>query len=165
MTFVAYALIVAVAVQRLAEVAWARHNTRKLIARGARESGAGHYPFIVLLHAAWLGAIAVLLPRPITIYAVPLALFILLQVGRVWVLTSLGSFFTTRIISLPGAPLVRRGPYRFARHPNYLVVIGEVLVFPLVFGEIAVAVVFSVFNAFLLAWRIRVEDAALAVRR
>jgi methyltransferase len=165
MTLVAYALIIAVAVQRLVEVAWARRNTRKLIARGALESGAGHYPFIVLLHTAWLGAIAVLLPHPITIYAAPLALFILLQAGRVWVLTSLGSSFTTRIISLPGAPLVRRGPYRFVRHPNYLVVIGEVMVFPLVFGEIAVAVVFSVINAILLAWRIRVEDAALAVRR
>lgn len=165
MTAVAYGLVLAVTVLRLAEVVWARHNTRKLIARGARESGAGHYPFIVLLHAAWLGAIALLLPRPATIYAVPLALFILLQACRVWVLTLLGSSFTTRIISLPDAPLVRTGPYRFVRHPNYLVVMGEVLVFPLVFGEIAVAVVFSVINALLLAWRIRVEDAALAIRR
>jgi methyltransferase len=154
-----------VAAGRLAEVAWAQRNARNLFARGAYEVGAGHYPLIVALHAAWLIAIAALLPRPVVIHAGPLVLFFLLLVGRAWVLTSLGSFFTTRIITLPDAPLVRRGPYRFVNHPNYLVVIGEILVFPFVFGEIAVAVTFSILNAILLYWRIHVENAALAARR
>ena len=165
MSALAYALILAVAVERLAEVAWARHNTKNLLTRGAHEAGAGHYPLIVLLHAAWLIAIAMLLPQPASIHAGPLVLFLLLLIGRAWVLTSLGAYFTTRIITLPDAPLVRRGPYRFLKHPNYLVVIGEILVFPLIFGEVAVAIVFSILNAILLYWRIHVEETVLAARR
>jgi methyltransferase len=88
-----------------------------------------------------------------------------LQVGRVWVIATLGPNWTTRIITLDGAPLVRSGPYRFVRHPNYLIVAGEIAVLPLVFGEISVCLVFSALNAALLFWRIRQEDAALSVRR
>lgn len=165
MKAIAYAIIFAVAAERLAEVAWSRHNTLKLRALGAKESGAGHYPLIVLLHTAWLGTIALVLPTPTDIAIAPLGLFILLQACRVWVLASLGPYFTTRIITVPGAPLVRRGPYRVLRHPNYLVVVGEILLLPLVFGELAVAVVFSILNALLLYWRTRVEDAVLAPRR
>ena len=113
----------------------AQHRT--LMARGAVEIGAKHYPLIVLLHAAWLLAIIALLPRPTAIHWGLLALFVVLQGLRVWVLATLGPYWTTRIISLPGAPLVRRGPYRFLRHPNYMVVAGEILVLPLVFGESA----------------------------
>jgi len=165
MSLIAYAIIAAVAVQRLAELAWARHNTTRLLAQGAVETGARHYPLIVLLHVSWLGAITLLLPRPAAIFAVPLALFVLLQFARLWVLASLGPFFTTRIVTLPGAPLVRKGPYRFVRHPNYLVVAGEIATLPLVFGEPMVAIVFSIGNAALLAWRIRVEERALTPRR
>jgi methyltransferase len=165
MRAIAYAIILAVAVERLVEVAWSRRNTRKLLAQGAAESGAGHYPLIILLHIAWMGTIALALPTPAAISIVPLGLFLVLQACRAWVMVSLGPYFTTRIISRPGEPLVSGGPYRILRHPNYLVVVGEVLLLPLVFGEIAVAGVFSILNALLLAWRIRVEDAALAPRR
>jgi len=162
---IAFGVIVAVALQRLLEVVWAEHNTRKLRSQGAIEAGASHYPFIIALHTVWLIAMVIFLPQPPVIYAVPLVLFLVLQLCRAWVLVTLGPFFTTRIVTLPGAPLVCSGPYRFVRHPNYVIVAGEILALPLVFGEVRVAIVFSLLNAAMLAWRIRVEDAALAARR
>ena len=93
-----------------------------------------------------------------------LGVFVVLQGLRLWVLASLGPLWTTRIITLPGAPLVRRGPYRFLRHPNYAVVVAEIAVLPLVFGAWRIALVFSLLNLALLAWRIRVEQQALAPR-
>jgi methyltransferase len=153
-----------VAAERLFELIHASRNTRLLLAQGATEFGAGHYPLIVLLHAAWLVAIFAFAPRDLPPVWVWLGLFIVLQAVRAWVLLTLGPYWTTRIISLPQAPLVRRGPYRFLRHPNYAVVIGEIAVLPLVFREIDVALIFSALNLALLAWRIRVESETLAVR-
>jgi methyltransferase len=158
-------ILALVAIQRLVEIVYAERNTRALLARGAVEVGRGHYIFIVLLHAAWLTAIVLLLPPDATIHWIWLGLFILLQLGRVWVIATLGPYWTTRIITLDAAPLVRKGPYRFVRHPNYLVVTGEIAVLPLAFGEVWVAVVFTILNAAMLAWRIRAEDQALAARR
>jgi len=159
------AIIVAlVAVERIAELVRARRNTRALLARGGIEVGAGHYPLLVLLHGAWLTSL---------LYAVPtdtvpawgwLGAFVLLQALRLWVLASLGPYWTTRIITLPGAPLVRSGPYRFLRHPNYVVVVAEIAVLPLVFGAWRIALVFSALNLALLAWRIHLEQQALAPR-
>jgi len=161
----AYIIIALVVVQRLAELVYAERNTKNLLARGAVEVGRAHYPLIVLLHAAWLIAIVALLPPNPPINFILLGIFIVLQALRVWVLATLGPYWTTRIITLPGAPLVRRGPYRLLRHPNYTVVIGEIAVLPLVFGEIWVAVLFTILNAAILWWRIRHENEALAVRR
>jgi len=160
-----YAILVLVALQRLVEVVYAERNTRALLARGAMEVGRAHYPLIVLLHAAWLVAIVLLLPANATIHWIPLALFVALQLARVWVIGTLGPYWTTRIITLEGAPLVRQGPYRFVRHPNYLVVAGEIAALPLAFGEVYVAIAFTLLNAAMLAWRIRQEDTALASRR
>ena len=160
-----YLILLLVALQRLIEVVYAERNTRALLARGAVEIGRAHYPLIVLLHAAWLTAIVLLLPQDATIHWIPLALFVLLQLARVWVIATLGPYWTTRIISLESAPLVRKGPYRFVRHPNYLVVAGEIAALPLAFGEIPVAIVFTLLNAAMLWWRIRQEDRALAGRR
>ncbi len=160
-----YIILFLVAVQRLVEVVYAERNTRALLARGAVEVGRAHYPLIVALHAVWLTSIVLLLPRDATIHWWALALFIALQLARVWVLATLGPYWTTRIITLDAAPLVRRGPYRFVRHPNYLVVAGEIAALPLAFGEINVAIVFTLLNAAVLAWRIRQEDQALAARR
>jgi methyltransferase len=161
----AYFIIGAVALQRLLELLYAERNTRRLLARGAVEISRAHYPLLVLLHIAWLAAIALLLPSPPVIHWLALGIFLLLQGTRIWVIASLGPYWTTRIITLPGAPLSRRGPYRFLRHPNYAVVAGEIAILPLVFGEIWVAVAFSAANALMLWWRIRQEDAALAPRR
>jgi methyltransferase len=158
-------IVALVALQRLAELLYAARNTARLRRRGAVEHGRHHYPLFVALHASWLVAILVSVPADEGIAWPPLALFILLQLARLWVVATLGRYWTTRIITLPEAPLVRRGPYRFLRHPNYLVVVGEIALLPLVFGAWRIALAFSLLNLALLAWRRRVEDAALAPRR
>ena len=160
-------LVLLVAMQRLAETLYAARNTKALLARGAIETGSKHYPLILLLHGGWLAAIfaaVAMTPEPV-VHSLPLVLFLVLQAARIWVIATLGPYWTTRIITLPGAALVKKGPYRFVQHPNYLVVAGEIAVFPLVFGEIWIAVIFSVLNALVLFWRIRVENEALATRR
>jgi len=158
-------LIAVVAVARLAELVYATRNTRALLAQGGVEIGRNHYVMIVLLHALWLASLWIFVPADAAISWPWLAVFVILQGLRVWVIASLGRFWTTRIVTLPGAPLVRRGPYRFVRHPNYLVVAGEILVLPLVFGAWRIALVFTLLNLAILAWRIRVEEQALAPRR
>jgi methyltransferase len=158
-------IVLVVAVLRLAELIYAARNHKRLLAAGGREVGAGHYPLFVLLHGGWLVALFVLVPADAPIYLVPLALFVALLAGRAWVILTLGRYWTTRIVTVPGAPLVRAGPYRLVRHPNYVIVIGEVAILPLVFGAWQIALVFSLLNAALLRYRIRVEDAALAERR
>lgn len=160
-----YIILALVVIQRLIEIFYAERNTKVLRARGAVEVGRGHYPLVVLLHATWLTAIVLLLRPDATIHWIPLAFFFVLQLVRLWVIASLGPYWTTRIITLEGAPLVRSGPYRFVRHPNYLVVAGEIALLPLAFGEPAVAAAFTVLNASMLAWRICEEDAALSGRR
>ena len=139
----------------------AERNTRRLLGSGASEVGRGHYPFIVAVHAGWLVTLWLLGPGP-PIQLLPLALFIALQAARVWVIVSLGDRWTTRIIVVPGAPLVRSGPYRWIDHPNYLIVIAEIAVLPLVFGLPAVALLFSLLNGIVLWIRIREENKALA---
>jgi methyltransferase len=158
-------VVALVALQRLAELIYAARNTRRLRRRGAVEHGRGHYPLFVALHGLWLIAILVAVPADASIDWLPLALFVLLQLARLWIVATLGPYWTTRIITLPGAPLIRNGPYRFLRHPNYLVVIGEIALLPLAFGAWRIALVFSLLNLALLAWRRRVENAALAPRR
>ncbi len=164
-TALAYAVLALVALQRLSELPLSARNTKALRARGAVETGAGHYPLIVGLHVLWLAAIVVFLPHPTPFYWPLLAVFALFQLLRLWVIRALGVFWTTRIISVPGAPLVTTGPFRYLRHPNYLAVAGEILFLPLAFGEWMVAIIFSILNAGLLLWRIREEDAALSTRR
>jgi methyltransferase len=158
-------LVGLVALQRLAELAWAARNTRALRRAGAVEHGRGHYPLFPLLHAAWLIAILLAVPADAAPSPPALALFLVLQALRIWVILSLGRFWTTRVLTLPGAPLVRRGPYRLMRHPNYAIVAAEIALLPLVFGAWRIALVFSALDLALLLWRIRIEEAALAPRR
>ena len=160
MTWPAYLILSLVTLQRLGELVLAERNTRRLLARGAFEVGRGHYPVIVALHAVWLATLWVLGPG-LPIHLVPLLLFVALQAARAWVVTTLGERWTTRIIILPCAPLVRAGPYRWVDHPNYLIVIGEIAVLPLVFGLPVVSLVFSLMNAGVLWIRIREENKAL----
>ncbi|WP_426028446.1 isoprenylcysteine carboxyl methyltransferase family protein [Brevundimonas sp. TWP2-3-4b2] len=154
-----------VAAQRLWELRLADRNTRQLLAEGAVEIGAGHYPLFIILHASWLAGIAIVTPWTMVPNLRWLVLYVLLQFGRLWVISTLGRFWTTRIITLPGAPLATRGPYRFVRHPNYVVASLEILVLPLVFGQVWIALAWSVANALLVTWRIRIEDRALLERR
>ena len=156
------ALIAFLLLQRGAELLVARRNTRRLLAQGAVEHGAGHYPLIVAMHAAWLAAICVWgWSNPV--HPGWLAAFVVLQGLRVWVLASLGPRWTTRIIVLD-APLVARGPYRWMSHPNYAVVIAEIIVAPMVLGLWGVAALFTILNACVLTIRIRAESRALARR-
>ena len=161
MNLFAVAILGYVTLERLAELLFADRNTKRLKARGATEHGAGHYPLIVAVHAAWLVTLWFLArdraPDPFW-----LALYVLLQVARLWVLSTLGPRWTTRIIVLPGEDLVKEGPYRFLNHPNYWVVAGEIAVLPLVFGLPWVALIFTMLNAAVLAIRIREENRALS---
>jgi len=161
----AYAILAFVVIQRLAELAYAQHNTRALLARGAVEIGRAQYPLFVALHAAWLISVALALPKAPSIHWAALAGYVVLELLRAWTMWSLGPYWTTRIVTLPDAALVRRGPYRFLRHPNYVIVTGEIALLPLIFGELWVAAIFSLLNAMLLFWRIREEESALAPRR
>ncbi len=160
-----YVVIGLVALQRLAELAWSRRNEQRLRVAGAVEIGRGHYPFFILLHGAWLVAILLFVPPETVPDPMLLAVFLILQILRVWIIASLGRFWTTRILTLPSEPLVRNGPYRWLRHPNYVVVVGEIAVLPLAFGALSIALIFSAANLILLAVRIRAEEAALAPRR
>jgi len=159
-------LVVAlVALSRLAELAWAARNARNLRARGAVEHGAAHYPLFILLHAAWLGSLLLFVPWDAPVVWPFLALVIALQFFRLWVIWSLGPYWTTRVFTVADEKLVRRGPYRWLDHPNYLGVVAEIAALPLAFGAWSIALVFSLLNAALLLWRIRVEDRALGIRR
>ncbi|MFZ2003860.1 MAG: isoprenylcysteine carboxylmethyltransferase family protein [Stellaceae bacterium] len=156
-----HAVLAFVALQRGCELVLAATNTRRLLRQGAVEIDRADYKWFVLLHAAWLAALLVFVPAATPPNLPLLALFCALQAGRIWVIASLGRRWTTRLIVLPGAPLVTHGPYRWVSHPNYLIVLGEVAILPLAFAAVAIAVGFSACNVALLARRIRREERAL----
>ena len=158
-------IVLAVAAQRIAELQYAKRNTARLLAEGGVEAGAGHYPLFFLIQGGWLIALLLLTPATAPISWPLLVLFVLLQAARVWVIATLGRFWTTRVITVPDAPLVTAGPYRWVRHPNYLVVAAEIVVLPLVFGQVWIAIVAGTATALLLRHRIAVEDRSLAGRR
>ena len=154
------ALLAFVTFQRLSELPVARRNTARLLAAGAHEVAPGHYPLVVALHATWLATLWWLAP-PHPIQLPFLALFFIVQLGRIWTLRTLGTRWTTRIIIMPGEQLVARGPYKYLNHPNYAVVIAELALLPLVFGLWQVALIFTILNAIVLTIRIRAENLAL----
>ena len=157
-------LLGVVTAEQLAELYLARRNTAALLAQGAVEVAPEHYPAIVLMHALWLGSLWIF-GAARAVAPIWLAIFLSLQVLRVWVLMTLGPRWTTRIILLPGAPLATNGPYRFLSHPNYLVVVGEIAALPLCLGLPWLALIFSAANAILLSVRIRAENLALHASR
>lgn len=160
-----YVVLALVTLQRIIELAYSSRNTKRLLLCGAREFGASQYPLFILLHSAWVLTMALTIPRDAPPNLTLLSAFALLQAVRLWIVLSLGLYWTTRVITLPDAPLVRTGPYRYLRHPNYAVVFAEIALLPLAFGAVAQAVAFSIFNGILLAWRISIEESALAPRR
>jgi len=157
----AIALLLFVTLQRFVEFIWDWQNTHRLRAAGGVEFGGVHYPAMMLVHASWLAGLWVLgYDQPVaTGYAV---VFLLLQIGRYWVLATLGRRWTTRVIVLPGAPLIERGPYRLMRHPNYAIVAGELTLVPLALDLPVYALVFLVLYAGAAYLRIQVENSALA---
>jgi methyltransferase len=156
-----HAVLCLVLLQRAGELALAAGNTRRLRALGAIEIDAAGYPWFVALHSVWLASLFLLAPADTAPSWPLLGLYAGLQCGRLWVIASLGHRWTTRILVLPGAPLLRAGPYRWVRHPNYLIVIAEIALLPLALGAVAIALFFSAANLVLIARRIRIEDAAL----
>ncbi len=155
-----YAIMVFVTLQRLSELIIARRNTARLLVAGAHEAGASHYPVMVAMHTAWLAALWFTVgDRPVSMPL--LLLFAVLQLMRIWVLATLGSRWTTRIIVTQDAALVNKGPFRFLRHPNYAVVTAEIAVLPLTFGLIWIAALFTLLNAAMLYVRIGAENRAL----
>ena len=160
-------LVAAVAAGRLIELRIAERHRRSLLARGGFEAGAGHYPWMVALHTAFLFSCPLevwLLGRPFLPFLAASMLVLLLGAValRWWVIATLGERWTTRILILPGAPPVAGGPYRVLRHPNYLAVVTEIAALPLVHTAWITALAFSVLNIWLLRVRIRAEEAALA---
>ncbi|WP_296640239.1 isoprenylcysteine carboxyl methyltransferase family protein [Roseinatronobacter sp.] len=155
--------LVFIIAQRLSELVIAKRNTTRLLAQGATEHGAAHYPAMVAMHSAWIVALVVFgWNNPVSWPW--LAVFAVLQVFRLWILVTLGPRWTTRIIVLP-EPLVARGPFRFMHHPNYALVVAEIIVASMVLGLVWVAALWTVLNAAMLWVRIRAEDRALAPLR
>ena len=154
-----------VLLQRGAEELYSQYNTSRLIARGGHEEGRDYYPVVAVAHLAWIAAIFLLIAPTAPVVWPALALFLVLQPVRYWVIGTLGPYWTHRIITLPAAPTVRRGPYRLLRHPNYAVTLAETLLLPLAFGAVALAIIMTAIWAAVIRYKISLEDRALAARR
>ncbi|MFF5994946.1 isoprenylcysteine carboxylmethyltransferase family protein [Lysinibacillus sp. KU-BSD001] len=160
--FVLFSIVI---MQRLLELVIAKRNEKRMLAKGAYEAGASHYPFMILLHVSFFVSLLVevlyfdLTPSPI--FGWLLVLFLCTQALRVWCLTSLGEFWNTRIMILPGANVVAKGPYVYMRHPNYLVVSLEIALLPFMFEAYVTAICFTILNGIMLSVRIPTEEKAL----
>jgi len=160
MSFPAALFLLFIVAQRIGELFLAKRNTRRLLQKGAVEVGGRHYPVMVALHTGWVLALVLFgYNQPV---AWPwLLVYAVLQIFRLWILATLGERWTTRIIIID-EPLVRSGPFAFVNHPNYILVVLEIFVAPMVLGLFWVAAVFSILNAAMLAQRISVEERALS---
>ena len=165
-----YALVAVIVVQRLLELRVAARNLRWALANGGREYAPEHYPMMVALHGAWIAAL--LLEgtlggdAPSSLWWLWLGLFVVAQVGRYSVITTLGRYWNTRIVIVPGGKRIQRGLYRYFSHPNYIVVALEIAVAPLIFNAWVTALVFTLLNAaLLLLVRIPAEERALETYR
>ena len=161
-----FSIVISIVIlQRLIELLIARRNEKWMLSQGAFEAGAAHYPIMVTMHVAFFISFlleVVVLGRSLSpFWMVLLGIFLLTQMARIWCLLSLGKFWNTKIIILPGADVVRRGPYRWLRHPNYLIVSMELLVLPLLFGAYFTAILYSLLNVWMLSVRIPAEEKAL----
>lgn len=159
-----YSILVFVIVQRLVELLIAKRNEKSLLAKGAYEVGATHYPLMILMHVSFFISLLIevtyfkSIPEP---HYVWIFIFFILQLLRVWCLVSLGTFWNTKIIILPGANVIMKGPYAYIRHPNYLVVCLEIAVLPLMFQAYVTAICFTILNLAMLSVRIPTEEKAL----
>ncbi|GAE37619.1 isoprenylcysteine carboxyl methyltransferase family protein [Halalkalibacter akibai] len=160
-----YLFIALVIIQRVIEVVIANRNAKWIKAQGGYEVGKAHYKYIVALHGVFFLSLLVevsLVNKSFMLWSIiPLVFFLVAQVGRVWALSSLGRFWNTRIMVLPGAKVVAKGPYQYLRHPNYAIVITELACLPLIFQAYWTAIIFTVLNAVILTTRIKVEERAL----
>lgn len=151
--------------QRGLEEVYSSTNTKRLLAEGAQEAGAQFYPVVATAHLGWIASLFLLISPNANITWPLLIIYVLLQGVRYWVIGSLGRYWTHRIITLDSAPLVRRGPYKYIRHPNYVITLIETMLLPLAFGAWGLALIMTAIWAAVLHYKILLEDAALAKRR
>lgn len=149
--------------QRITELIVAKRNEQWLRAQGAIEYGKEHYPLIVLLHTAFL--VSLMVEYYYTGNSEPnyvlLGIYLALMAAKVWVISSLGKYWNTKILRVHATPLVNKGPYKFVKHPNYIIVVCEIAIIPLVFHLYYTAIIFSILNALMLIKRIKEENKAL----
>ena len=166
LSWVLAGFLVIVAAQRIAELVISARHARRVRSRGAREFGAGHFPFIVTVHVLFFVCLAAevvfLGARPGSAWPLWLALWLGAQALRYSAISALGERWNVRVLVLPGEPLVRSGPYKFLRHPNYVAVVTELIAASLLFGAWRTAIVITTLNAIALRIRIRAEENALA---
>src|SRR5436190_17407170 len=148
--------------QRGLEELHSARNTRQLLADGGREAGREYYPVVAVTHLAWIASIFFLIPSDAPIVWPLLVLYLLLQVARYWIIGTLGPYWTHRIITLEAAPIIKGGPYKWVRHPNYLVTVLETLLLPAVFGEPALGAIMAAIWSAVLYYKILLADPALA---
>ncbi|QFF99764.1 isoprenylcysteine carboxyl methyltransferase [Psychrobacillus glaciei] len=160
-----FIIIFLVIIQRITEVFIAKQNEKKMLAQGAYEVGASHYPYMVTLHVSFficLIAEVLVFNRGISpLFPLFFLIFLIVQALRIWCLRSLGSFWNTKIIILPGAHVVTKGPYLYLKHPNYVVVCIEIALLPLIFQAYITAICFTLLNLAMLSVRIPLEERAL----
>ena len=158
-------MICFIVIQRFIELMIAQRNERQLKSQGAMEFGAAHYPWIVLLHTCFFIVLTlevVTLHRELSsLWMIWLSLFVLAQLGRMWVIQTLGSHWNTKIIVLPHSEVIVKGPYKYVKHPNYIIVATEILVISLLFNAHITAILFSLLNAWMMGVRIPLEEQAL----
>lgn len=151
--------------QRLSELAVAKRNEQWMKSKGAIEFGQGHYPAMVMIHSAFFVVYileVIFFKKGLSDYwPILFALFLVTQVMRVWALASLGRFWNTKVIILPGAEVIKKGPYKIIKHPNYLIVTVELIVIPLMFKAYYTLVIFTLLNILILSIRIPAEERAL----
>lgn len=157
----AYIILGLVVLQRVSELYLSKRNTKLLLAEGSVEYYPGHYPLIVILHFFWLLALIISVSPLTSINLYLLIIFLALQFARYYVISTLGKFWTTRIMRNPKITLVSTGIYKFIKHPNYLIVAIEIYLLPLVFGMLRLSLLFGTLNLVILAIRIHYENKAL----
>jgi methyltransferase len=151
--------------QRGLEEFHSQRNTQRLFEQGAHEEGREYYPVVAAAHLCWVASLAFLIPGNAPVHIPLLILFLALQPLRYWIIATLGRYWTHRIITLPGAPIVTQGPYRFVRHPNYALTLAETLLLPVAFGQPALGVIFTAIWGAVLHYKILLEDQAIVTRR
>ena len=157
-------LALAISIFRIIELIYSNRNYKRLIARGGKEYGHSHYFLFFIIHTAWIGSIFFFISGENQPNFPLLFLFFILQILRVWVILTLGPYWSTRVISHENFPVITNGPYRWMKHPNYAIVACEIFILPLIFGSWAIAIIFSILNGILIYFRIKAETRALAIR-
>ena len=154
-----------VILSRIGELILTKRNEKWLLKRGAMEYGKKHYPFMITLHILFfISLIVEYTKQQISSFNLFLTLFyFVLFIIKAWVILSLGTFWTTKIFRIAGIPLIKKGPYKYLKHPNYLIVIVEIAVIPLIFHLYYTAIIFTFLNAMMLFVRITEENKALRI--